>query len=133
MDYNTWTLPANRAVAISKDIDYSLVQVDKNYLIIAKKLVASVMEKSGISEFRIIEDSMNSEMNNVLLEHPFYDIKVPLIFAEHVTDENGTGAVHIAPGHGTEDYVAGLEHDLEVFSPVDDYGRFKESLPIFRA
>ena len=66
-----------------------------------------------------------------MLEHPFYDIQVPVIFAEHVTDENGTGAVHIAPGHGTEDYLAGLKHDLEVYNPVDDYGRFKESLPIF--
>ena len=126
-----WTLPANRAVAISKDIDYSLVQVDKDYLIIAKKLVGSVMEKADISEFKVVEESIKSEMSAVMLEHPFYDIKVPVIFAEHVTDENGTGAVHIAPGHGTEDYLAGLEHDLEVYNPVDDYGRFKESLPIF--
>ena len=126
-----WTLPANRAVAISKDIDYSLVQVDKDYLIIAKKLVGSVMEKAGISEFEVVEESIKSEMSAVMLEHPFYDIKVPVIFAEHVTDENGTGAVHIAPGHGTEDYLAGLEHDLEVYNPVDDYGHFKESLPIF--
>ena len=126
-----WTLPANRAVAISKDIDYSLVQVDRDYLIIAKKLVGSVMEKAGISEFKVAEESIKSEMSAVMLEHPFYDIKVPVIFAEHVTDENGTGAVHIAPGHGTEDYLAGLEHDLEVYNPVDDYGRFKESLPIF--
>ncbi|GIR42546.1 MAG: hypothetical protein CM15mP53_04620 [Ectothiorhodospiraceae bacterium] len=126
-----WTLPANRAVAISKDIDYSLVQVDRDYLIIAKKLVGSVMEKAGISGFKVVEESIKSEMSAVMLEHPFYDIKVPVIFAEHVTDENGTGAVHIAPGHGTEDYLAGLEHDLEVYNPVDDYGRFKESLPIF--
>ena len=131
MDYTPWTLPANRAVAISKDIDYSLVQVDKEYLIIAKKLVGSVMDKAGISEFKVVEESIKSEMSAVMLEHPFYDIKVPVIFAEHVTDENGTGAVHIAPGHGTEDYLAGLEHDLEVYNPVDDYGRFKESLPIF--
>ncbi len=89
------------------------------------------MEKSSISEFRIIEESIKSEMSNVLLDHPFYDIRVPLIFAAHVTDENGTGAVHIAPGHGTEDYLAGLQHGLEVFNPVDDHGRFKESLPIF--
>ena len=126
-----WTLPANRAVAISKDIDYSLVQVDKDYLVIAKKLVGSVMEKAGISEFKVVEKSIKSEMSAVMLEHPFYNIKVPVIFAEHVTDENGTGAVHIAPGHGTEDYLAGLEHDLEVYNPVDDYGRFKESLPLF--
>ncbi len=126
-----WTLPANRAVAISKDIDYSLVQVEKDYLIIAKKLVGSVMDKAGITEFKVVEESIKSEMSTVMLEHPFYDIKVPVIFAEHVTDENGTGAVHIAPGHGTEDYLAGLEHDLEVYNPVDDYGRFKKSLPIF--
>ena len=67
-----WTLPANRAVAISKNVDYSLVQVDKNYLIIAKKLVDSVMEKAGISEFKIIEESIKSEMSTAMLEHPFY-------------------------------------------------------------
>ena len=84
------------------------------------------MEKAGVSEFKIIEESIKSEMSTAMLEHPFYDIQVPLIFAEHVTDENGTGAVHIAPGHGTEDYLAGLEHDLEVYNPVDDYGRLRK-------
>jgi isoleucyl-tRNA synthetase len=73
----------------------------------------------------------NEDFSKLELRHPFYDFKVPAIIADHVTDENGTGAVHIAPGHGTDDYLAGKKYNLEIYNPVDDYGRFYESLPIF--
>ena len=126
-----WTLPANRAVAISADIEYSLVRIKNKYLIIAKNLISSVMEKSEITQYEIIDKCINDEFNGMHLSHPFYDMTVPVITANHVTDDNGTGAVHIAPGHGTDDYLAGLKHNLEVFNPVDDYGRFLPNLPLF--
>ena len=126
-----WTLPANRAVAIGSNIVYQLVDVGDSCLIIAKKLVESVMEKSGIKDYSVKCDINSEAFENIILEHPFYDINVPLIRADHVTDENGTGAVHIAPGHGTDDYLAGLKNNLEVFNPVDDYGKFIDDLPIF--
>ena len=126
-----WTLPANRAVALSSSIDYSFVKIKDRYLILAKNLIASVMDKSNISNYEILFNIDNEDFLKLELEHPFYDFKVPAIIADHVTDENGTGAVHIAPGHGTDDYLAGKKYNLEIYNPVDDYGRFYESLPIF--
>ena len=126
-----WTLPANRAVALSSSIDYSFVKIKDRYLILAKNLIASVMDKSNISNYEILFSIDNQDFSKLELQHPFYDFKVPAIIADHVTDENGTGAVHIAPGHGTDDYLAGKKYNLEIYNPVDDYGRFYESLPIF--
>jgi isoleucyl-tRNA synthetase len=126
-----WTLPANRAVALSSSIDYSFVKIKDRYLILAKNLIASVMDKSNISNYKILFSIDNEDFSKLELQHPFYDFKVPAIIADHVTDENGTGAVHIAPGHGTDDYLAGKKYNLEIYNPVDDYGRFYESLPIF--
>ena len=126
-----WTLPANRAVAINKEVTYKIVHADEKYLIIAKNLISSVMEKSKISNYEVITDCEVTDFNLMTLMHPFYDQTVPVIIGEHVTDENGTGAVHIAPGHGTDDYLSGLKYNLEIFNPVDDFGKFIESLPIF--
>ena len=126
-----WTLPANRAVALSSSIDYSFVKIKDRYLILAKNLIASVMDKSNISNYEILFSIDNEDFSKLELQHPFYDFRVPAIIADHVTDENGTGAVHIAPGHGTDDYLAGKKYNLEIYNPVDDYGRFYESLPIF--
>ena len=85
---------ANRAIAIGRDIEYQLVDAGGSGLIIAKKLVKSVMEKSEIKEYSVICNINNEAFENIILNHPFYDITVPLIKADHVTDENGTGAVH---------------------------------------
>ena len=89
------------------------------------------MEKSEIKKYSIEGSIDNTALSSLELKHPFYNITVPLITANHVTDENGTGAVHIAPGHGTDDYLAGLKYNLEVYNPVDDYGKFVDELPIF--
>ena len=126
-----WTLPANRAVALSSSIDYSFVKIKDRYLILAKNLIASVMDKSNISNYEILFSIDNEDFSKLELQHPFYDFKVPAIIADNVTDENGTGEVNIAPGHGTDDYLAGKKYNLETYNPVDDYGRFYESLPIF--
>ena len=107
-----WTLPANRAVALSKKINYTIVKTNNKYLIIAKNLVSSVMDKSGKSDYVISCDIKNNDFIDLELQHPFYDMTVPVITADHVTDENGTGAVHIAPGHGTDDYLAGIKYNF---------------------
>ena len=82
-------------------------------------------------EFNIILTITGRDLLDVRAEHPFYDKTIPIIEAEHVTTENGTGLVHIAPGHGQDDYIAGLDNNLEIFNPVDDKGVFKKSLELF--
>lgn len=128
-----WTLPANQAIAIGDNIDYVLVKIKNKYVIIAEDLVDSFFAKDP--DEIVPKDFIKKFKGNSLVgfqsEHPFYNKVVPIITAEHVTTENGTGLVHIAPGHGQDDYIAGLKNNLEVFNPVNDKGLFIESLELF--
>mgnify|MGYP001167792099 FL=1 len=125
-----WTLPANQAIAVGSNIDYSLAEYDNRIFIIADDLISDVQKKLK-KEFNIILTITGRDLLDIRAEHPFYDKTLPIIEAEHVTTENGTGLVHIAPGHGQDDYIAGLDNNLEIFNPVDDKGVFKKSLELF--
>ena len=128
-----WTLPANQAIAIGSNIDYVLVKIKDKYVIIAEDLVDNFFEKAldEIAPKDFIKKFTGDSLLGFQTEHPFYNKVVPIITAAHVTTENGTGLVHIAPGHGQDDYIAGLENNLEVFNPVNDKGIFIESLELF--
>jgi isoleucyl-tRNA synthetase len=128
-----WTLPANQAIAIGDNIDYVLVKIKSKYVIIAEDLVDSFFAKDPdeIAPKDFIKKFKGNSLVGFQSEHPFYNKVVPIITAEHVTTENGTGLVHIAPGHGQDDYIAGLKNNLEVFNPVNDKGLFIESLELF--
>ncbi len=130
-----WTLPANRAVALHESLDYALVQMTtaagKEQLLLAEELVSSCMETFGAEEFTILATCKGSELENQRFNHPFYDFTVPAILADHVTTEAGTGVVHTAPGHGQEDYAAGLRYNLEVANPVGNNGVYLEDTPLF--
>ncbi len=128
-----WTLPANQAIAIGSDISYILIRINDHYVIIAQDLVDIFSKR--ISNKELSHDILKSFKGKDLLaykvEHPFYKKMVPIISAEHVTTDNGTGLVHIAPGHGQDDYIAGLNNNLEVFNPVNDKGVFVDNLELF--
>ena len=128
-----WTLPANQAIAIGSNIDYVLVKIKDKHVIIAEDLVDNFFAKD--LDETVPKDFIKKFTGKALLgfqsEHPFYKKVVPIITADHVTTENGTGLVHIAPGHGQDDYIAGLKNNLEVFNPVNDKGVFIESLELF--
>lgn len=126
-----WTLPANQAVALRSDIEYAIVQCGEERLLLAETLLKDVLLRSGVEDYRVVAYCKGAELENLLLKHPFYDREVPLILADHVTTEAGTGAVHIAPGHGQEDYVAGLKYGLAVENPVGDNGVFLPSTDLF--
>ncbi len=119
-----WTLPANVAVAISPDEKYVLTQ--DNY-IVAKKLYDSLREKG------VIKGEIKKEIDPKTLEkthaiNPLNQRDSLIVLGEHVTMDSGTGAVHTAPGHGEDDYRVGLKYSLDVIMPVDDEGRFDESV-----
>ncbi len=122
-----WTLPANEAVALHPDFDYVLVDVGEEYYLLAKDLAEDAIKRYGL-ENAIIADQVYSgtSLEGLMLEHPFYDKKVPIILGDHVTTEAGTGAVHTAPSHGQEDYAVGLKYKLPVKCPVDGRGVFFE-------
>jgi len=118
-----WTLPANVAISFNPNASYSLIEVENEYYIIATELVEKTAEKVGF-EYKEIKKITREEISNLKIKHPFIKRDVKPVFGEHVTLDFGTGAVHTAPGHGTEDYEVGLEYNLPVISPVDDEARF---------
>jgi len=130
-----WTLPANQAVAVHPEFDYSLLAVDMGHgeeiLILASELAPSVLKRAGIGSSREIVRVKGEALEHLQLRHPFYERTVPTILGEHVTLESGTGAVHTAPGHGQEDFVVGKKYGLPVDNPVGSDGRFLAATPLF--
>jgi len=130
-----WTLPGNQAVALHPDIAYSLVQCDlgdgAERLLIASDLVDSVLQRIDADKHTVIGERAGGVFAGLKVRHPFYDRLVPLIMADHVTLDAGTGAVHTAPGHGQEDFAAGVANDLPLDNPVGSDGCFLAGTEIF--
>jgi isoleucyl-tRNA synthetase len=130
-----WTLPANRAVAVHPQFDYSLVEFNLGEgverLLLATELVKAVMHTLGASSWTVIAEAKGEALESLVLQHPFYERQVPVILGDHVTLDAGTGAVHTAPGHGLDDYIVGRRYNLEIDNPVGGDGRFLPSTPLF--
>ncbi len=124
-----WTLPANQGVALNGELDYVLVQAEGARLLLAEALVEATLKRYGLEGAAIVGRGKGAVLEGLKLQHPFLERQVPIILGEHVTTDAGTGAVHTAPGHGQEDYVAGSRYGLPVDNPVDDLGRFKPGTP----
>ena len=125
-----WTLPANLGVAVHPDFTYIVGQFDgngrKEILIVVKELVETLTEKTGMRLVDTLKELKGRELENLTAKHPFLDRESRIILGQFVTTETGTGAVHIAPGHGSDDYVVGQQYGLGVLSPVDDDGLFTD-------
>jgi isoleucyl-tRNA synthetase len=121
-----WTLLANVAVAIHPDFEYSFVSTGGEVWIMAQSLAGRVLEKAGVSEYEVINKKTGRELAGEISSccHPFIERPSRVVLAEYVTKEEGTGCVHIAPGHGQDDYFTGKKHGLPMIMPVDEKGRF---------
>ena len=125
-----WTLPANQAISVHADLDYVLVQVGDERLLLAEALYESALERAGLSG-EVLQHVKGEALEFLQCQHPFYDRQVPVILGDHVTTEAGTGCVHTAPGHGQEDFVVGKLYDLDIDNPVGSDGRFLERVEFF--
>ncbi|HKL95474.1 MAG TPA: isoleucine--tRNA ligase [Haploplasma sp.] len=121
-----WTLPANLAVSVHPKMTYSLVEVNNVKYVVLKSLLGNVSEKLGWENVSIVKEFIGNELENVNYNHPLYNRVSPIILGEHVTDTDGTGLVHTAPGHGEDDYIVGSKYNLGVLSPVDAKGHMTE-------
>jgi isoleucyl-tRNA synthetase len=122
-----WTLPANQAIALHPKFIYCLVKTPQGELIINQELVPSVMKALGFEskDYEVTDGGwVGAELEGIVARHPWMDRDSKVILGEFVTQDQGTGAVHIAPGHGQEDYDVGLRYGLEVLAPVDAEGKF---------
>ncbi len=118
-----WTLPANLAVAYNANFTYSLARVDDETLLVETMLLPKVAAACGWESYEILRTVHAEELPSLRYRHPFCAREGRLFPADFVENSTGTGFVHIAPGHGTDDYNLGRAHGLPVYSPVDDDGR----------
>ncbi|WP_411677519.1 isoleucine--tRNA ligase [Caproicibacter sp.] len=121
----TWTIPANTAICLGPEFDYSLIKAGDEYYVLASALTEATMQEAGISEYEKIAEFKGSELEHIRTVHPFIDRPSPIILGDHVTLESGTGCVHTAPGHGIEDYDVchNFYPEIPVIVPVDSRGR----------
>ncbi len=121
-----WTIISNVALAFHPDFEYVIVRTDGIRYLLAKELVEKNAQKLGWENYEIEKEFTGKDLLGLVFKHPFFDRESRAILADFVTLEAGTGIVHIAPGHGKEDFEAGREYNLPVISPVDERGRFTE-------
>jgi len=125
-----WTLPANQAVAVHPEFTYDLLDTPKGTLIVAHELAEAALKRYGMDDAKVIAQVTGAMLEGLRLQHPFYAREVPVILADFVSLEAGVGLVHIAPGHGHDDYIAGLKYGLEVYNPVGNDGKFYADIPL---
>ncbi|MBN1363710.1 MAG: isoleucine--tRNA ligase [Syntrophaceae bacterium] len=128
-----WTIPANLAIAVKDDFVYTAVKIDKEVLIVAKDMLDYCLDAFSYRDKKheILDEFKGAVLEGQKCIHPLVKRNSLLILAPFVTLEAGTGAVHIAPGHGQEDYEIGLEYGLDNYAPVDDAGKFTEDVEHF--
>ena len=119
-----WTIPANLAIALHPEYDYVLVQVKDEYYLLAEGLLEDAFNVIGLEAGNICGRFKGRELEGLGCRHPLYDRRSQVLLADYVTLEQGTGCVHIAPGHGLEDYETGLEYNLPIYAPMDGKGVF---------
>ena len=128
----TWTLPANVAICVGPDFEYSLIKSGDEYYVMATDLAASAMEAKGVTDYETLGVIKGSELEYMKTQHPFIDRTSLVIVGDHVTLESGTGCVHTAPGHGIEDFVVCKNYpEIPIIVPVDAKGRLTEEAGMF--
>ena len=127
-----WTLPANTAIAVGKSFTYSVYsQIDSSKKILIAEDLKESLEKKWNLKLKKEKTFQGSELVGTQVQHPFLEKKSVVVLGDHVELGTGTGCVHIAPGHGLEDYTVGFQNNLQAPCPVNKYGKFTNSIPAY--
>lgn len=126
-----WTMPSNRAIAVNADLEYHLVQLGDERVILAAELVESVAKAVGVEQVEVLGSVKGQALELVRFNHPFYDFTVPVILGDHVTTDGGTGLVHTAPDHGLDDFIVGQKYNLPMAGLVSNDGKFISTTEFF--
>ncbi|MFA6959979.1 MAG: isoleucine--tRNA ligase [Opitutaceae bacterium] len=120
-----WTIPANLAIALHPEVDYVVADLGAERILVAELLLGSVLASAKIEAAPVITTTVKgATLEGLAPRHPFIDRASPVVLADYVTTDSGTGAVHTAPGHGAEDYLTGLRYKLDIYCPVGADGRY---------
>jgi len=126
-----WTIPSNLAVAFHPELVYGAYEHDGRVVIIAEALAARVAAESKRELGAPVVRMQGDQLERIRFQHPLYARSSLGVLADYVTLEQGTGAVHTAPGHGADDYLTGLKYGLEIYAPVTADGRFTDDVQLF--
>ena len=120
-----WTIPANRAHAVKEEFDYSIYKLSCDYVIMADGLKDHFENTTGLVLEKKSDSFKGEKLLGLKTRHVMYpERESPIVSGEHVTLDAGTGIVHTAPGHGQEDFELGKKYNLEIFSPVNEFGKY---------
>ena len=120
-----WTIPANLAIAVHPEVDYVVADLGAERILVAKALLPAVADALKLQATpAVLQETVGASLEKLAPRHPFIDRPSPVVLADYVTTDSGTGCVHTAPGHGAEDYLTGLKYGLEIYCPVGDDGRY---------
>ncbi|MEO6259639.1 MAG: isoleucine--tRNA ligase [Thermoanaerobaculia bacterium] len=126
-----WTLPANMAIAVKPDFEYAVVEHDGAHFLVARELLSSVAAKFGWSGERVVKVFRGEALEHLKYRHAFLPREGLIVLGDYVTLEAGTGLVHTAPGHGTDDFYTGQRYGLETYTPVNHRGEFTPDVPLW--
>ena len=126
-----WTIPGNLAVTVHPELEYALVAVNGERLVLAADMVDDVVARYGFENPTVIGTTTGATLEGLVFKHPLYDRDSLMITGDYVTTETGTGVVHTAPDHGVDDFYAAQKHDLGLLDSVNDHGVFREHVELF--
>jgi isoleucyl-tRNA synthetase len=126
-----WTLPANLAIAVKPEFEYSVIEHDGVNYLLATELVTAVTQKFGWTDYQAGKLFKGATLEHLRYRHPFIHREGELVVADYVTLDAGTGLVHTAPGHGADDFATGRRYGLEIYTPVNHRGEFTAEVPFW--
>ena len=126
-----WTIPSNLAVAFHPDFDYGVYDVEGTAVIVADARASRLSEEIGRPLKTRLAGFKGRDLEGVRFRHPIYERDSVGVLGDYVTLEHGTGAVHTAPGHGSDDFNTGVQYGLDTYAPVDPSGRFTDVVDLF--
>ncbi len=131
-----WTLLANVAIALNPNFNYQIIRSKSQGVLIGlEPLLAELLKKidtAGAGEYEVLQSVSGAKLEGLLAKHPFLERNSQIVLADYVSNTDGTGCVHTAPGHGVDDYRTGLKYKLPVLMPVNEKGLFKEEAGEFK-
>ncbi len=126
-----WTIPSNLAIAFHPEFDYAAYEVDGRAVIVAEALAPAVAAATGKTFGAPVARMKGEQLEHIRFQHPLYARPSVGVLGDYVTLDAGTGAVHTAPGHGSDDYNTGVRYGLEIYAPVGPGGHFLDSVELF--
>lgn len=121
-----WTLPANLAICANPLFNYGLYETNKGKFVFLQDLKDTLSELLGFTNCALIKEFKGKDLDGIVCSHPFYDKDSLVINGDYVTGETGTGLVHIAPGHGMDDFLVCMKYGIKPYCPVDEHGKLTE-------